>query len=1272
MINLGTIDTLLDTDPARGATDTIKRQTSAKTKTFTRIRFSPDGNLLLAGGESNTFCMYSVPERLVLKRWRIIQNRSLDGVVLDLNRRNFTEFGNMNLIDTSDEEDDEPDNKMAIKLPGTKNFDLTERRSRPEVNIYEVTYCPTGRRFAVCSTEGVAVYTLDNISIFDQFQLDGQTNVHVIRGALSNKDFTTALMATLRLNITECISQCLKAISVKQIPLVIKKENKMKDAEKDEMKDEESKGSETNGKLNDENKNPNGMNSISIPNEMWQTADKEILDGDFDDDMLQFLGSFEEVLPEGLNPTEQQPKKEKQEKKKPKKTEEPPSEDIEERRLAKKQRRREQMAANRKLKKERLARRKQREAQKTEEETVEQVSTKKEKAKKRRGEKTEISTKSKKSKKKVGISAWKQFYFLPNEILQAIEQMGFTQPTEIQSAVLPIAVRNRQDVLGAAETGSGKTLAFGIPLVARLLEEPIEEKATGPRALIIAPTRELVIQIMRHINDLIATTSLKATSILGRLAQVKQERVITQQRPDIVVATPGRLWAMMKESEEGDYLAEWKQLKCLVVDETDRMVEEGYFAELTEILNKIHEESDKEKLQTLVFSATLTFTKAQDVAEEEKKKAKELSSRQKIQRLIKLTGLRENKHKVIDLTQMGTAGCLVEARINCANLFEKDTALVYLLTRYPGRTIVFVNSVDAARRLHCILKSIGIDPMILHAKMVQKQRLRNLEHFSESKNAVLIATNVASRGLDIQGIDHVIHYQVPKKVEIYIHGIDTMVKKTRQLQSQLRSELSNSLPQPDGSDSIRTKYITPEIIARLRSNGDNAIDVLNKKIEETKEWKRKSRKAAQSDETNTTLDIDCKFNIENLSVSASGFYLLDTDERGDIHFVQLISEVKTFTFRSNDTIGSVKWAPDAVRIAVCRETDLQIHDAGIWYRNKSYNPFSLTRTYKLSSDQLKSVDWSDDSELIVAGGDNKIVRVVGSKDFKNIFIHPLASHKGNIVTCQFMKDSYGMISVCKRGLPNVWTCNLRPGELEEGVWQKDDEDTTDVEMDDTQKIEKIFFKKSEKYWLTESSGAGKSVDVAASQYHKETKILATTFNNGVTVLHEIPTFALIHNLKVMDSRIQTVEWNRSCDWLAIGCGKGSTSQLVVWEWQSESYVMKQQGHSLRITSAEYSPDGAMIATGAEDGKVKIWDSRSSICTVTFDEHASGVTAVKWTQSGKAILSSSLDGTIRARDRKRYRNFRTFVCLEPTQLATLAVDKSGDLVLQEQKSIQCRS
>lgn len=221
MINLGSIDTKLDTDPARGSRDTITRQSAAKTKTFTRIRFSPDGNLLLAGGESNNFCLYSVPERMILKKWQITANRSLDGVILDFNRRNFTEFGNMQLVDTSDEEDElEPNNKMSIKLPGTKNFDLGERRARPEVNIYEVTYCPTGRRFAICSTEGVSVYSLDTISMFDPFQLDSQTNAEVIKRAVWNNDYSTAIMASLRLNNAQYITECLESTSISQIPLV--------------------------------------------------------------------------------------------------------------------------------------------------------------------------------------------------------------------------------------------------------------------------------------------------------------------------------------------------------------------------------------------------------------------------------------------------------------------------------------------------------------------------------------------------------------------------------------------------------------------------------------------------------------------------------------------------------------------------------------------------------------------------------------------------------------------------------------------------------------------------------------------------------------------------------------------------------------------------------------------------------------------------------------------------------------------------------------------
>lgn len=159
---------------------------------------------------------------MILKKWQITANRSLDGVILDFNRRNFTEFGNMQLVDTSDEEDElEPNNKMSIKLPGTKNFDLGERRARPEVNIYEVTYCPTGRRFAICSTEGVSVYSLDTISMFDPFQLDSQTNAEVIKRAVWNNDYSTAIMASLRLNNAQYITECLESTSISQSTLFL-------------------------------------------------------------------------------------------------------------------------------------------------------------------------------------------------------------------------------------------------------------------------------------------------------------------------------------------------------------------------------------------------------------------------------------------------------------------------------------------------------------------------------------------------------------------------------------------------------------------------------------------------------------------------------------------------------------------------------------------------------------------------------------------------------------------------------------------------------------------------------------------------------------------------------------------------------------------------------------------------------------------------------------------------------------------------------------------
>ncbi|XGW17524.1 hypothetical protein V3C99_002263 [Haemonchus contortus] len=383
--------------------------------------------------------------------------------------------------------------------------------------------------------------------------------------------------------------------------------------------------------------------------------------------------------------------------------------------------------------------------------------------------------------KQASESSWSELY-LPEQILWAIRDLGFKAPTEIQKQVLPVAVRDHCDILGAAETGSGKTLAYAIPMVTRLLELPQEArlKKTGPKALILAPTRELVVQVMKHVTAVLKYTDFKAFSIVGGLAQVKQARILKEQKPEVIVATPGRLWAMMKEMGEGQpvcqYLSDWSGLVCLVVDETDRMVEKGHFEEMEDILKCVRK-SASDKLQTLVFSATLTYVHHDQSRLHTAKK--ELTPQQKIKELVQLTGMRPHC-KIFDITrEFGTAEALVETRINCTSLLEKDTTIVYLLERYKGRTLIFTNSVDASRRMYGILKLLKLQPLMIHAKMEQKVRLKNLEKFAADSRSVLLATDVAARGLDIQGIDNVIHYQVPKTAEMYIHRSGRTARASR-------------------------------------------------------------------------------------------------------------------------------------------------------------------------------------------------------------------------------------------------------------------------------------------------------------------------------------------------------------------------------------------------------------------------------------------------------------------------------------------------------------
>ncbi|XP_063629455.1 uncharacterized protein LOC134800828 [Cydia splendana] len=295
-------------------------------------------------------------------------------------------------------------------------------------------------------------------------------------------------------------------------------------------------------------------------------------------------------------------------------------------------------------------------------------------------------------------------------------------------------------------------------------------------ALILTPTRELAMQISQHLKAVAKYTGIRIATVVGGMAAVKQEREL-KRNPEIVVATPGRLWELVSRGEP--HLQQLPSVKFLAIDETDRMIERNHFEELHPLLERLnYDEAQRNSRQNFVFSATLTLVhdlpahmKGKKVTKRGKiinRKIEKMTSKQKIGRLVTLIGMTEPK--VVDITSdnLGTAETLTECKIACA--FEhKDAYLYYILKRHPGRTIVFCNAIGCVQRLAQLLSLLKCRPLQLHASLQQRQRLKNLERFRDDPHGVLIATDVAARGLDIPNVDHVIHYQVPRTAENYVH-----------------------------------------------------------------------------------------------------------------------------------------------------------------------------------------------------------------------------------------------------------------------------------------------------------------------------------------------------------------------------------------------------------------------------------------------------------------------------------------------------------------------
>ncbi|KAJ3239361.1 ATP-dependent RNA helicase [Chytriomyces hyalinus] len=435
-------------------------------------------------------------------------------------------------------------------------------------------------------------------------------------------------------------------------------------------------------------------------------------------------------------------------------------------------------------------------------------------------------------------AAWSKFRLHP-AILRALSDLDFANPTDIQIKSLNAALDTTRkgagalsgrDVIGAAATGSGKTLAFGLPVIQELARRDVvegvviqgktapegkedgeadlegddadesdeedaevtkpfnngekKERITRPcTALIMTPTRELAQQVVEHLRAVAKYTSAKIVPIFGGMSLHKQRRMLSHS-PDIIVATPGRLWELA--SEDDSLRASLKCIKFLILDEADRMLESNHFRDLESILNAIslnrqddavHESfKPPSKRQTFVFSATLldnpsSLSKKLSSKQPERapsKKHKGLATNLK-EFLARLELNPEGPLYIQALTKTLMAAGLTEARIEVLDE-DKDAAVYYLLTRYPnGRTIVFVNSIDSVRRLCPVLKVCGVDAVALHSEMQQRQRLKFLDRFRASPSTVLIATDVAARGLDIPSVEHVIHFHLPRSADLYVH-----------------------------------------------------------------------------------------------------------------------------------------------------------------------------------------------------------------------------------------------------------------------------------------------------------------------------------------------------------------------------------------------------------------------------------------------------------------------------------------------------------------------
>lgn len=320
------------------------------------------------------------------------------------------------------------------------------------------------------------------------------------------------------------------------------------------------------------------------------------------------------------------------------------------------------------------------------------------------------------------------------KLVSRCESLGFREPTPIQHQAIPVILTGR-DLIGCAATGTGKTAAFLLPILHRLLGKPAV--APGVRVLIVAPTRELAQQIEASFQSLCPVRSLRAVVLVGGMSMDRQLKAL-QSPPAVVIATPGRLLDHLERRS-----LSLARIETLILDEADRMLDMGFWPDIRRILEKT-----PTGRQTLLFSATFSSAIEQ----------------------VARTTMRQPA--TVEVSPRGQAAATVEQRAYSVATESKTALLLHLLEEEEqSRVLVFTRTRRNAERLSHILSARGHKVNRIHADRSQAQRQGALEGFKVGQHRILVATDIAARGIDVDSVSHVINFDVPEAPEDYVHRI---------------------------------------------------------------------------------------------------------------------------------------------------------------------------------------------------------------------------------------------------------------------------------------------------------------------------------------------------------------------------------------------------------------------------------------------------------------------------------------------------------------------